>query len=97
MGQRGESRGKPGQSRLFFVIPAQAGIQSLTRGSAETKTHVAADAALSGFPPARERRSYFYPGIAIRGGAVRGPSEAISQLRNSAIAGKSAVSSGATI
>ena len=36
------------------VIPAQAGIQPLTRGSAETKTRVAADAALAGFPPARE-------------------------------------------
>jgi len=32
-----------------FVIPAQAGIQSFTRGSAE-KTHVAADAALCWIP-----------------------------------------------
>ena len=36
------------------VIPAEAGIQALTRGSAETKAFVAADAALAGFPPARE-------------------------------------------
>ena len=36
------------------VIPAQAGIQAFTRGSAETETYVAADAALAGFPPARE-------------------------------------------
>jgi hypothetical protein len=40
---------------LFLtVIPAQAGIQPFTRGSAETKTYVAADAALAGFPPTRE-------------------------------------------
>jgi hypothetical protein len=36
-----------------IVIPAQAGIQTFTRGSVE-KTHVAADAALTGFTPARE-------------------------------------------
>jgi hypothetical protein len=41
------------QSIPHAVIPAQAGIQSFTRGSVE-KTHVAADAALAGFPPARE-------------------------------------------
>jgi hypothetical protein len=43
-------------SDLFVesVIPAQAGIPSATRGSAETKDYVAADAALAGCPPARE-------------------------------------------
>jgi hypothetical protein len=39
---------------LPTVIPAQAGIQALTRGRAETETYFAADAARAGFPPARE-------------------------------------------
>ena len=43
-----------GAATTPLIRHSQAGIQSVTRGSAETKTHIAADAALAGFPPARE-------------------------------------------
>ena len=50
-----EAEGEAHFCRLLlfcFVIPAKAGIQ--LAGVGPHKTHVAADAALTGFPPSRE-------------------------------------------